>query len=138
MKTPLFLCIIVLCMATACKKSTDATNTALITGSTWTFQKFEYQQKDGTWIPDPNAVNADKFTVLFNTNGTFFELHQINGYTATGNWALASNATQLTVTGGIDLYGAYTVSQLTTSSMLLTVQNYPAGTYSGERLTFGR
>ena len=43
----------------------------LLTGSRWTFQKFEYENKDGTWIADPGAVDADRFTVGFNADNTY-------------------------------------------------------------------
>ena len=125
-------------VAAACKKggSGSAPSQSLLTGSTWTFVKFEYQQKDGTWIPDPNAQYADRFTVLFNANSTFFELHQANGYNATGSWSLSSSPPQLTVTGGIDISGTYAVNQLTSSTLQITNTNYATAAYSAERLTF--
>src|SRR5579862_3171461 len=130
----------------SCKKDGNGNSSSgsdsyvsLLTKARWTFLKFEYQKPDGTWIRDPNAANADQFTVGFNTNNTFDEMHVV-GTTSTGTWNFSSNNTVLTTTGGQDLGNmAYTVNQLTTSALVITMLNYPqGGAYVNERLTFTR
>jgi len=122
----------------SCKKdspnSSSSSAVKLLTSSRWTFQKYEYNQ-NGTWIADPDAVDADKFTVGFNTNNTFSEYDLTNGETSPGTWNFSSNNTVITTTGGGDIFPAvYTVTVLTSSTLQITNLNYPV--YNGERLTF--
>jgi len=141
-----FLALVALSAALmpSCKKDNSSGNdngsskAKLLTASMWTFQKFEYQKPDGNWIPDPDAVDADKFTLLFSTNGTTFEHDLVNQYIASGNWSLSSSDTVLTLTAGNDLNpGSYNLVQLTSSILVLTHVNYPGGgAYTNERLTF--
>jgi len=127
----------------SCKK--DSSNSAksnsavtLLTSSRWTFQKFEYEEKNGTWIPDPDAVDANKFTEGFNTNNTFTEIDLVNGYNTTGTWNFTSNNTVLTLSNSYDIGqgAAYNVNQLTSSTLVLTDPNYIAVSYIAVRLTF--
>jgi hypothetical protein len=127
----------------SCKKdgsnnSNSSSALSLLTSARWTFQKYEYEKPDGTWIPDPDAVDANKFTIGFSTNYATSEIDIGNGYTTAGTWSFSSNNTVITTTVGYDLQpAAYTVNTLTESTLVLTQLNYPSGsTYIGERLTF--
>lgn len=134
--TILFLALIAMCPS-SCKKDSSnsgSNSVKLLTSSRWTFLKFEYYQ-NGAWIADPDAIDADEFTVGFNINNTFSENDIRNGETSPGTWNFSSNNTVLTTTGGLDIYAAvYTVTQLSASTLKITNLNYPL--YSGERLTF--
>ena len=141
-----FLILLGMVMVTiySCKKDSNPNNgsgaskPSLLTSSLWTFQKFEYQKPDGSWIPDPDAVDANKFTILFSTNNTTFEHDLVNGYTTSGTWAFSSNSTVLTITAGYDLDAtSYNLIQLNASTLQLTYVNYPSGgVYTNERITF--
>ena len=83
------LFIVLISIVVSCKKDSGSNSSAnssvsLITNGTWKFQKFEYQRKDGIWIADPDAVDADKFTIAFNSNNTFSELDLVNNNSAAG------------------------------------------------------
>jgi hypothetical protein len=144
-KVTTMVCLAILISAfgilSSCKKdgsSNSNSAVSLLTSSRWTFQKFEYQKPDGTWIPDPDAVDANKFTIGFSANYATSEIDLVNGYTTAGTWSFSSNNTVITTTVGYDLDPAsYTVSQLTSSTLVLTWLNYPQNAaYIDERLTF--
>lgn len=137
----LALLTVVLVTIPSCKKDgTNDSNSAvsLLTSARWTFQNFQYEKPDGTWIPDPDAVDADKFTVGFATNNTLSEFDEAYNLTIPGTWAFSSNNTVLTTVGSSDLPpAAYTVNTLNASTLVLTQLNYPqGGAYIDERLTF--
>jgi hypothetical protein len=137
----LLLCFVILTLVSCSKSSSNNPKTnavSLLTGSRWTFVKFEYQLKDGTWVPDPDAADADKFTVGFNTNNTYSTNDLVDGDNEVGTWNFSSNNTVMSTVGGGDVGGyVYTVSTLTSSTLLLTINNYPSGGYYiDERLTF--
>ena len=137
------LVVLLLLIMPGCKK--DSNNSALkqssLTSGTWTFQKFDYQKNDGTSIADPDAQDADRFTILFNPNATFFQVDQVNGFQSTGSWVISSDGSQLTLTGGEDeIFGTYQIIQLAQNSLVLTNTSYSlySSIYKSIRLTFVR
>lgn len=137
------LCVIAL--MPSCKKDANGTTTsssaAILTKAVWTFQKFEYQKPDGSWIPDPDAVDANRFTVDFNSNGTYTEIDLNNGTTATAQWNFSSNNTVLTLGGGYNTDAAnYSVSLLNSTTLILIEPKHPAQAtgYTAVRWTFTR
>lgn len=124
----------------SCKKDgKSGSSTQPLTQAVWTFQKFDYQQSDGgPWTPDPDAIDANKFTIDFNTNGTYTEIES-GGRTSIGTWNFSSNNTVLTISGEDDMDAAnYTVSQLNGSSLILIEPSNSSqpGSYLATKWTF--
>jgi hypothetical protein len=145
-KTVSGACLALLCAAVvglaSCKKDGNSNSgssaVTLLTSSRWTFTGYQFEQPNGTWVNAANEANADKFTIGFASNFATSEIDQTNGFTTAGTWSFSSNNTVLTTTVGYDLPpAAYTVSVLTSSSLTLTMLNYPqGGSYIDERFTF--
>jgi hypothetical protein len=116
--------------------STGTSNTALLTSASWKLAKYEYQ-KNGTWIADPSPNSMSPITISFATNNSFLEISGTYNSQSSGTWAMSSDNTQITITGGT-FPAIYALNQLDQSSLVITYTSYPftASGYTNERKTF--
>jgi hypothetical protein len=125
---------------TSCSKgssgSSGTSNVTLLTSASWKLQKYEYQ-KSGAWIADPDPKSMSAITISFSTNNSFLEITGTSNSQSTGTWAISSDNTQFTVTGGT-FPAIYTLNQLDQSTLVITYVTYTftATGYTNERKTF--
>ena len=126
----LALALVTLAVGPGCKKdgkSGVSAKLSLLTSSSWTLQKWELGNGDGTWSHEETNSSSPNYEVSFNKDNTL----TVVGNSVIGRWEGDSDYAHITVTG-TQLDGSYSVTALTSSSLVLEATNHTT------RWTYGK
>lgn len=113
--------VIIVCFLSACKKDggSSSSKLSILASSSWTLQKWELNNGDGTWSNEQTDSSAPNYKVSFNKDNTL----TVVGNSTIGKWEADATYAHITVTG-TQLDGSYDVLALTSSSLILEATNH--------------